>query len=190
MNEIAKFKVVLEGLVPIMFNRFIDHSKEVRPPEQKFYLDEKNQVVLPAENLMSFLCGSLIPGCIKKFEGKKSGDFLDIAYSHISFTPNVVPFLRKGKPIVFKTIEDTSLWGIKLSGGITKSGASVVKQEAQPRPYLKTPWGLELTVTLVKNPMIDETKLYNYFVNGGIVVALGTFRPMYGRFSVKKWEQV
>jgi len=137
---------------------------------------------------MSFLCGSLKPGCIKKFEGKKSGGYLDVAYSHISFTPNTVPFLRKGKPIVFKTIEDANLWGIKLSGGITKPGP--IKQEAQPRPYLTTPWELIFTITLVKNSMIDETKLYNYFTNGGIVVALGTFRPLYGRFLVKEWEQV
>ena len=173
-----------------MFNRFIDHSKEVRPPEQKIYLDEDGLVVLPSENIMSFLCGSHVPGCIKKFEGKKSGNMIDIAYSHISVSPTLIPFLRNGKPIKFKNMNDTKTWGICLSGGVTKSGSQVVKQEPQPRPYLKTPWSLEFNMTLVENTSIDETKLYNYFSNGGIVVSLGTYRPMYGRFQVSKWEKL
>lgn len=190
MGGIKHFSVALEGLVPIMFNRFIDHSKEARPPEQKLYLDDDNTVVLPAENLMSFMCGSFVPGCCKKFEGRKSGEYIDVAYSHISFSPVLVPFLRNKKPIKFTSIEDKKLWGVCNSGGVTKSGASIVKQEPQPRPYLKTPWTLEFQVTLVKNALIDETKLYNYFSQGGILISLGTYRPMYGRFSVAEWKEV
>jgi hypothetical protein len=190
MREMKKYKVELEGLSPIMFNRFIDHSKEMRPPEQKLYLDEKNRVVLPAANIESFLFGSIIPGCAKTFEGKKSKDYIRTGQTHISIKPILIPFTRDGKPIVFKTLEDTKLWGINMEGGLTKgSGGTVIKQPPQPRPYLKTPWELVLDVVLVKNNIIDVTKLANWFENGGILIALGTHRPVWGRFIVKSWEE-
>jgi hypothetical protein len=30
--------------------------------------------------------------------------------------------------------------------------------------------------------------LYNWFTKGGLLIALGTYRPRFGRFSVRAWD--
>ena len=51
--EVKNIRVKLGSLSDIMFDRFIDHSKEKRPADQKLYLAENNIVVLPAENIFT-----------------------------------------------------------------------------------------------------------------------------------------
>jgi len=190
--ETKTIKVVLEGVADILFDRFIDHSKEDRPPEQKLYLSGENQVVFPSENLTAFLFGDLKPGCAKIFEGKKCKDYIRMGMSHVFFKQGLIPFTKKGKPIVFKNFENGNFYLYESAPATKMSGGGIIKQEAKPRPVLKVepdPWQLKFDIEYVPNPIIDGTKLYNYFVNGGILLALGSYRPRFGRFIVKTWDE-
>jgi len=186
--EIEKIKVRLDGLSDIMFDRFIDYSTEPRPAEQKLYLSGDNQVVLPAENIMSFLFGENPQGCAKWFEGKKGKQYIQIGMSHVFIDPLIISFKTKKASITFKDF-DNKQFQIYWASGRTKKGNLSVKQEMKARPILKLPWSLEFLITIVKNSFIDETKLYNWFVVGGMQIALGTYRPRFGRFEIGIWEK-
>ena len=173
-----------------MFDRFIDHSAEKRPAEQKLYLLDGNQVILPAENILSgFLCGTDPKGCAKVFEGKKGADYIRMMMAHTVITPDAIPFLDSNmKPVKFTKFGAGSPFKIVTAAARTKKGSLSIKQEAQDRPLLTMPWHLKFGIKLFVNTAVDENKLHNYFDRGGIEIALGTWRPRYGRFMVKGWE--
>jgi hypothetical protein len=182
--DIKKLLLQLDGLADIMFDKFIDYSTEKRPPEQKLYLGAKNEIVLPGENILAFLFGEDPAGCAKAFEGKKAKEYLRIGNSHVFVEEDFIPFLRGEDSIIFKGFENESMY-LKYAGGRTKQGARSIKQEIKARPVLRLPWMLRFHIILVKNVLIDETKLFNWFTIGGIQIALGTWRPRYGRFAVE-----
>lgn len=188
--KMQEFEITLNGLSDILFNRFIDHSKEVRPPEQLLYLVDNNLVVLPREHLYAFLTNQKSGGVIKKVEKRGSGDYLDIAASHISIREDVIPFRRKNEPIVFNGFGNGTFKKFTASP-VTKmsSGPGIIKQPAYDRPLLTLPWSLTFHMQLIENPKITEGKLRNWFEIGGILVAIGSYRPRYGRFSVS-WKNL
>ena len=185
--EITKIEVVVNGLSDIMFDRFIDHSQEKRPPEQKLYLSEGNAVVFPAENFYGFLFGENPGGCAKQFEGKKGKNYIGIGQGHVFIDPVVIPFKDKNKPIIFESFDNSNFW-LHEGAPRTKQGTLSIKQEIKQRPVMRIPWHLGFTITVIKNNVIDETKLYNWFIAGGLQIGLGTYRPRFGRFDVLKWE--
>jgi hypothetical protein len=184
--ELTKIDVEIEGIADLMFDRFVDHSKEVRPPDQKFYMEKGNKVVVPAENFNSFLVGDKVPGCAKLFEGRKSGIYMRTLTTHVAFSDSSFAVKKNSKPLVFKNFDDKDFY-IFQAAGVTKSGGVIIKQEIQDRPVVKCPWTIDLSFTLLKNELIDENKLHNYFERGGILISIGTYRPRFGRFLVKKW---
>lgn len=186
--EKQRIHVVLEGLSDIMFDRFIDHSKEQRPPEQKLYLYGDNELVIPAENIYGFLFGENPMGAVCRFEGKKKKDYLAVGQSHVFVDPVIVPFVdKKNKPVNFKGFDSGEFW-VYESAPRTKQGSLSIKQEIKKRPCLRLPWEIEFNITLLKNDLIDAVKLENWFVNGGMIIGLGTHRPRFGRFAVAEWD--
>jgi len=184
---ISKINATIEGLSDIMFDRFVDYSKEKRPTEQKLYIDPDGKtVVLPADNLLYFMFSSGVPGCAKFFEGKGNKNYIMTGLGHLFINPTFIPFTQNGKPIEFIGFGKQFVeFGASALGG---TGSARVKQEMKYRPILKMPWELSFEISLVKNDLIDENKLYNWFTRGGIMIGIGTYRPRFGRFMVKKWD--
>lgn len=182
-------KIKLSGLSDIMFDRFIDYSTEKRPAEQKLYLTDGNIVSLPSENIDSFLWGEYPQGCARKFEGKSGKNYTNIGLGHVFIKPGIIPFTVKGKPINFEKF-DGKKFRIYERGGRQRKGSLSIKSEAKPRPVLCLPWELEFELSVVQNPLIDSTKLLNWFKAGGVMLGLGTYRPKYGRFEVVNWEEI
>jgi len=179
--------VSLEGLSDFMFDRFFGHEKGDRPPEQKLYLAQNNQVVLPSENIWAFLFGESPQGCAKAFEGKGSKEFIRVGQSHLVIEPSLIPFTRGDEPIVFSGF-DKEFFYVSEFAPRTKQGSLSIKQEIKKRPVLMIPWNLSFQLVLIKNDKIDENRLFNWFTRGGIEIALGTYRPRYGRFRVTQFE--
>jgi hypothetical protein len=175
----------LDGLSPIMFDHFYGQEKDTRPPEQKFYLLADNTIVLPTENLYSFLFAENPAGCAKT-EGKKSKDYIRTGYAYVVIDPaEYIPFRRNGKDIKFTDWGDDDLYYISEFSPRTKmAGGLSIKQNLKKRPVLNTPWSLEFAVTIIKNNLINSAKVYNWFEAGGLVIGLGTYRPRFGRFTV------
>ncbi len=188
--KVLEIDVKLEGLADILFDKFKDHSKEVRPPEQKLYLVDDNQLVLPSENVRSFFLTEGRPmGIIKIVEGKKANDFLRIAQGALDISPTYIPFLdEKGKSIKFIDFGPKSKFFLFEQAGKTGPSNARVKQEVQARPGLRLPWTVNFTLRLFENALIDATKLYNYMTRGGIEVGFLNYRPRFGRFVIVGWE--
>jgi len=188
----SKIGVKLDGIADIMFDRFIDHSKDLKPPEQRLYLAPGNKVVLPSSNIIDgFLFGTDPPGCAKAFEGKSSRDYLMVGPGHIFASPSLIPFMHDGKEVILNGFND-EMWYIDMTPGRTKLGTRSIKQEAKPRPVLRLPWSLSFELQIVKTPMnekIDATRLYNWFTRGGLLIGLGTYRPKFGRFKIIEWNE-
>ena len=119
--EITKIEVSLEGLSDIMFDRFFDHSKEDRPPEKKMYLNENDEVVLPSENIYSFLFRDQAPVGVVRFVEKRSAkEYIAIGQSHLSVEPTLIPILdEEGKAIKFTGFENSRFFVNNRSAGIT-----------------------------------------------------------------------
>lgn len=182
----TKINVTLSGLAPIMFDRFFDHSAEQRPPEQKLYLSEDNKVVLPSSNIIAFLFGEYPAGCAKTFEGKKAKNYMNMGQGHVHIDPVIIPFFEAGNEIVFNGFGDK--FYINMEVPRTKKGSMSIKQPNSGRPAMTLPWELIFNVTLIENALINETKLFNWFTQGGILIGLGNYRPRHGRFVISKWE--
>jgi hypothetical protein len=187
--EVVRIGVQLDSLTDVMFDRFIDYSAEKRPPEQKLYLFGKNQLVLPQDNLTDgFLCGLDPKGCAITFEGKQGKDYRMMASAHVMIDEAVISFLKDDHPVVFTDFDEGGPFWIHRGSPRVKKGSSSIKQEMKERPVLRHPWALRFSISLVKNAMIDETKLFNWFMRGGMLIGIGTYRPKFGRFTVTGWE--
>jgi hypothetical protein len=183
------------GLSDIMFDRFYDHSKGAAsyPPEKKIYLSQKSELVLPAENIISFLVRDEKPtGVIRQKEGNKAMQFLAPAKAYVNVDPLLIPFLGKdGKPIIIngELEKDKRFYINDWSSGLTKqTGGKVIKQESRARPVLRLPWFLSFLITVIKNEKVTQAKLLEWFEYGGHLQALGTYRPKHGRFLVQDWN--
>lgn len=187
--KIQKIDVTIEGIADIMFDKFFDHSKEQRPPDQKIYMASGNIVVFPSLNINAFLFNQKGNSCATKFEGKKRNNYISVGQSHIAILPQVIPFKNdKGKDIIFTDFNDGIFYVVSIAPTTKLSGGGIIKQEVKPRPVLRLPWFLEFQINLVENNLINENKLHNWFEAGGILIGFGTYRPTYGRFTVKKWK--
>jgi hypothetical protein len=68
-----------------------------------------------------------------------------------------------------------------------KKGSLSIPSEKQ-RPLLDLPWSLAFTLELFQNADLNESILRRLFEEGGIMIGLGTYRGIYGKFIVEKWE--
>ncbi len=190
MEELGKtvINVRLEGLSDIMFDRFIDYSKDQRPANQKVYLIGDNKLVFPSENLEAFLWGEYPVGCAKAFEGKRGKEYIRMGQGHVVVNPMSIPFLDENfHEITFDGFENGRFRIVKASGRV-KNGSQSIKQEIKDRPVLNLPWFLDFKIEIIDNNLIDATKMNNWLMNGGVLVALGTWRPKYGRFTLKEFD--
>lgn len=187
MLEIKTIKVSLSSLSDIQFDRFYGQEKDTRPADQKLYLGNNNEVVLPSENIYAFLFGETPAGCGKAFEGKRGKEYIRVGQAHVVIDPSLIPFTRNDQPIIFKGFEGQDFYVSEFAPR-TKSGSLSIKQDVRRRPVLRTPWELQFTIKLVKNGLIGEDRLYNWFMRGGVEIALCNYRPRFGRFVVAQWE--
>jgi hypothetical protein len=178
---------VLRGLAPLMFDRFFDHSSEDRPPEQKLYLQD-GRLVMPAANLVALLTNDKPPGAIKMTEKKKAGDYLPYVKGHVHLSELHFPILDgDGAPIKFTDFTDPRFYIDRSAPRVIKGSLSI-KQPPKARPVLKLPWSIQIGLNLIETEFsqgkITPDKLYSWFVLGGLVIGLGTYRPLFGRFEV------
>ena len=185
-----RISVELEGISDILFDRFYDHSTEDRPPEKKLYLAEDDAVVLPADNIYSFFFRDMAPtGVIRFVEKRGAADYIKIGQANLSIPATLLPFTDGKKPIKFAGFDGKRFMVNDWSAGVTKmSGGKIIKQEIRKRPIMKMPWFLPFEMILIENDKVTAEKLQTWLEIGGFVIALGSYRPRYGKFSIKRFE--
>jgi hypothetical protein len=192
--ELVKRHVVLEGLVPIMFDRYPGDNDTKLEPWQRLYLSdlEKKIVGLPSLNILSFMSAQNTKSAPKRLlDSRKYRKTADACLSFLMIEPDFIPFVRDGKPITL---------GSKLeSGPDPKSGIYLHRAVARLedgipnpkiRPVLPMPWFLEFMLTIFPNKEIQETQVANLMSDGGIALGLGTWRGVFGKFKIARWEEV
>ncbi len=167
-----------------MFDKYAGDNKTELPPEQKFYFGEDGKtLVLPTINIFSFLAAQNTTSCAKKFGSKKWRDLAGAFLSFVQLKPELIPFLRKGKPIKFTKFDDKGIY-------VHRAVARLPKGIANPkvRPVLSLPWSLTFELSMYENDYFQEVLLRQMFDKGGLVIGFGSYRPVFGKFVIGKWE--
>ena len=53
---------------------------------------------------------------------------------------------------------------------------------------LPLPWSIEFDLTIYPNKEIKDQEIKNLLAEGGMAIGLGTFRGVFGKFVIAKWE--
>jgi hypothetical protein len=178
-----KIDVVLQGIRPIMFDRYAGDNKTQLDPIEKIYKDgkTKTKVLLPAENIFSFLTAVNTTSAPKRLLDSREYRnvcagfqcFVDIEQEFIQFT-------RNGKGL---TVDNAGLW---IHHSVARLDKGIPNPKA--RPVLPLPWELSFTLTLLQNKEVNEDLLKKMFDDGGICIGFGTYRGRYGKFVIKQWK--
>jgi hypothetical protein len=190
-TDIITRKVSICGTRDVMFDRYAGDNQTKLEPWQKLYLEPGASKIigLPAANIMSFLSAHNTNSAPKRLRDKrKYKDIANACLSFIEIEENFIPFLREGKPITFgkfeKDLDQTSGCYIHRSVARLDKGIPNPKE----RPVLPMDWSLKFTLKLYPNKEIQEQEILNLFEEGGRALGIGTFRGLYGKFTVDSWE--
>jgi hypothetical protein len=101
----------------------------------------------------------------------------------VSIDPYLIPLLRDEKPI------EQNEKNIKIHYAVAKivKGKLAIPSPKE-RPMIDVPWSLRFNLTLQETPELNEVLLKRIFEIGGNAIGLGTFRGVFGKFKVTKWE--
>lgn len=187
-------RVRLNGVKPIMFDRYAGDNETKLSWHQKLYLNSDGVVSLPAMNIVSFLAAHNTNSAPKRLRDNRKFkkicnaclSFVDI--SAIDGSDDLIPFTRDGEPVVvgkFNEYRDMKS-GIYLDRRVARLDKGI--PNPKERPVLPLPWSLEFYLTIRPNVEIKEEEIYNLFLDGGQAIGLGTFRGVFGKFVVDCWD--
>lgn len=173
----------LRGIRPIMFDRYGGDNKTKLPDLEKMYLDEHGTCGIPVLNVFSLLSAENTPSVAKRFYGKQGRD---VAQGIKSFC-NIEA--TEGSDSMFAPIkdEDGKLWNasdtrIKIMNHVARLPKGIPNPKA--RPMIPSRWSVQFKFELQQNTLLNEPTLKAMIEQGGIL-GLGTFRPIFGRYSVE-----
>lgn len=183
----------IEGMVPLMFDRFYNPEETETPAKtkgknawkdeliRKLYVDKKG-VYVPADNIRMMLIGNRYRIGAAKILGsfiekKKATEYLSFckAFVWVVGPDDPQKVYIEPKRMTYDDYDERSF--------ITSTGARKITR----RPILKTPWKFSFIVQ-VMDDQYDYTKIKEFFEVAGLRCGLGAYGPTFGRFLVTKWE--
>lgn len=176
-----KIEAGLTGTRPIMFDRFESMKTELTPLDKVYA--EDGFLYLPSKNIMSFLGASNTESAPKRIMGKKWKTIAKAALSFVNIIDDKIFFIGDNGKIK----KDSNQIYIDSDKAIVMKGSLAIPSPKE-RPVLKLPWGLNFKIELFDNVDLNEAILRRLFDEGGITIGLGTFRGVYGKFELTKWE--
>ena len=190
-TDIITRRVTLCGTTDIMFDRYAGDNKTQLEPHQKLYFQPGTKVIgLPALNILSFLTAHNTNSAPKRLrDARQFKKIANACLSFVQFNEAFIPFMRDGKPIEFGKFNQDNVdesTGIYVHFAVARLEKGIPNPKS--RPVLPCPWELDFTISLFPNREIKEVEILNLFEEGGRALGLGTFRGVFGKFYVKKWE--
>lgn len=184
MEEIFR-SVTLSGITDIMFDRYAGDNKTELPVEKKmYYMPDGKTLMLPAANIQSYLSAQNTDSAPKRFLDSREYKKIAAAFlSYVTITPFSIPFQRDGKDIQFKALNDDLIY---VDDRVARLPKGIPNHKI--RPVLRTPWELNFNLTMFPNNEFNEDLLLSMFQKGGIAIGLGTYRGVFGKFRVAKWD--
>jgi hypothetical protein len=172
----------LRGIRPIMFDRYGGDNKTKLPDLEKAYLNELGQCGIPVLNVFSLLSAENTPSVAKRFYGKQGRD---VAQGIKSFC-NIEA--TEGGDSMFAILKDAAgvAWTmndprIKILSHVARLPKGIPNPKT--RPMIPTGWSVQFKFELQQNTLLNLQTLKTMVEQGGIL-GLGTFRPIFGRYSV------
>jgi hypothetical protein len=190
-TDLITRKVELVGLTEIMFDRYPGDNQTKLEPHQKLYFEPGSTKVigLPTLNIISFLSAHNTNSAPKRLRDKrKFKDLANAMLSFVSIRETFVPLLRNGKPIVFGKLEHDKdpLSGVYVHYSVARLDKGIPNPKA--RPVVPLDWSIEFTLDLFPNREIKEQDVLNLVEEGGRAIGLGTFRGVFGKFRIARWD--
>ena|SRR3990167_18667 len=174
--------VTLNGLTPILFDRYSGNNKEQLSIMDKAYFDNGN-LAIPSTNILSFLSAQNTESAPQRVVGRGWKTVAKSAQSYVQVSPFMIPFTRKGKTLTQETAD------LKVHYAVAKiMKGKLAIPNPKERPMLETPWELEFKLELLETPDLNENLLKKLFEIGGVAIGLGTFRGVFGKFKVHSWN--
>jgi hypothetical protein len=172
----------LRGIRPILFDRYAGDNKTKLPVMDKFYVTGSGHLVIPVLNVYSLLAAQNTPSVAKRFYGKQARD---VALGVMSF----VSIEATGDDPLHAQITDADNNPYTLQDSrieVLQHVARVKDGVPNPkeRPMLPTGWKVTLRFEHQENTLLALPCLQTMVEQGGIL-GLGTFRPIFGRYSVE-----
>lgn len=187
-NDVLKFNVTFTGMTDIMFDRYAGDNKTALPVEQKLYYAQDGSLVFPAANLMSLLSAQNTTSAPKRLLDKR--EYKSVAQgclSYVAISPQLIPLTRNGNTITPQGFtNDRDPAGLYVHRCVARLDKGIPNPKV--RPVVELPWELSFNLTLFKNPDVGEDMLYDLLSRGGIAIGIGTYRGVFGKFSVSRWE--
>jgi len=186
----------IEGMIPLMFDRFFNPEKTETPQTFKGKEAWKNELILktyvdkkgiycPVDNIRMMLIGNKC----RVGAAKILGSFIEKSKGtqYLSFCKSLVWITGPEDPMKVyiepkrKTFDDYDERSF-----LTGAGKSIARKITR-RPIFKTPWKFSFIVQ-VMDDQYDYTKIQEFFDVAGLRCGLGAYGPTFGRFVVTKWE--
>jgi hypothetical protein len=184
-NNTTSITATLRGIRPILFDRYGGDNKTKLDTLDKGYRNEAGEYGIPVLNMFSMLSAQNTPSVAKRFYGKQGRE---VALGVQSFVN--IEATEGGDPM-FAPIHDSE-------GGTYKADDKRIKvlnhvarlkdgiPNPKERPMLPTGWVVKFKFEIQENTILNVATLKKMVEQGGIL-GLGTFRPIFGRYTVD-WE--
>lgn len=181
IQNVVHIAVRLEGLRPLMFDRYAGDNNTQLQTVEKMYLTPTMGLVMPALNVLSLLTAQNTSSVSRQFFGKNGKAIALGINSYTALSPFEIPICDDNGPIFFTE------WNAQIS--IEKHVARLAKGIPNPkiRPVLALPWHLDFNIDYIDNKHCTLENLRQAVDMGGIL-GLGTFKPVYGRYALVRWE--
>ena len=172
----------LTGIRPIMFDRYGGDNKTKLEDMEKMYLDDKGTCGIPVLNMFSLLSAENTPSVAKRFYGKQGRDVAQgiKSFCNIEAMDGEDPLFAPIKDETGETYKSNDP-RIKIMNHVARLAKGIPNPKA--RPMIPTGWNIALRFELQPNQLLNEPTLRKMIIEGGIL-GLGTFRPIFGRYSV------
>jgi len=181
--EIVKKSVTLNGLTPIMLDRFV--GQEEIPVEQKLYRAADGEtLILPSTNIMGFLASKSSNSCLRQFTSNKDWKIIEpILRSSIAVYPESIPITDNGEHILFHD------WTEKIRVDERQARPSSTARVIARRPKIELPWRLDFGIAINESEKINEGMVRDWFDRGGFLVGVGGGTTIgFGRFTIGGWN--
>ena len=189
LPDVTERTITLQGFTPLMFDRYAGDNKTQLPVEEKlYYIPKTRQVCIPSINLSSFLSAKNSTSVAKLIGGRSYKSLANALLGFVQITPEYIPIMRDGEIIEFHGF--TNDWDDIAKIRVDRRVARLNKGIPNPkeRPVIELPWEITFTLQMFKNNEFNETLLKTAFAKGGVAIGLGTYRGVFGKFTVAKWE--
>jgi hypothetical protein len=175
-------QVRLQGIRPMMFDRYAGDNTTSLPNEEKMYLDTNGRLIIPAINIYSLLGAENTKSVCRQFFGKAGKTIALGIASYSTIEPSDIPIMDNKGEIYF-TEFNAQIY-------LHKAVARLAKGIPNPkeRPTLALPWHLDFNIRYIENKYCTLENLRQALDMGGIL-GLGTFRPYFGRYELERFEQ-